>query len=634
MRARVRLIQWDGCRICDRWLRVLGSLLLGLFVLGSLGYAAVTPQQRATAKRLSDETRIAGQLYTEGKFVECAEKITKIQEELATLLESKDPALQRLVKPIYSRLARAHGLLEFEGAELEALPSWTDLTEGDSPKPEMESVSFKEDIAPWFISACGNCHINNSRGQFSMATYQDLMRGAGGNAVLFAGSARGSRLIEVIESGDMPRGGGQVTPEQLVSLKTWVDQGAKFDGPSPTARLPEFVAGSNSPAASTMSVKQATGSESVSFANDIAPILLENCQGCHIGGRRASGGLRMDTFAQMIRGGDSGELIAGTNATTSLLVKKLKGEEGQRMPAGGRPALSDEKIALISTWITEGATFDGAAPNTNIETVVNEGWASGASHEELFERRQQRMLDRWTRVLPGDEPGTAKTDEILVLGNVPPDRLEQTLKQVEGAVAQTKKLLRAPSREPLIKGGIAVFVLKSRYDYSEFGRMTENRELPKEWMGHWQSDPLDVYAVMAADTEIEPKQAEAVALQVVAGAYLGSFREVPNWFAEGVARNLVRTSHRRGDDRILVWQRSLPAAMQKVQNARSLLEDRLDEEASGLVGMALTNFMMDRANRRRFDKLLELMRAGRSFTDATTFAYAPPEALVKAWLGK
>ena len=53
-----------------------------------------------------------------------------------------------------------------------------------------------------------------------------------------------------------------------------------------------------------------------------------------------------------------------------------------------------------------------------------------------------------------------------------------------------------------------------------------------------------------------------------------------------------------------------------------------------MVGMALTNFMMDRTNRRRFDKLVSLLREGKTFTEATTLTYAPPEALVKSWLGK
>ena len=56
--------------------------------------------------------------------------------------------------------------------------------------------------------------------------------------------------------------------------------------------------------------------------------------------------------------------------TQSLIIKKLRGESGQRMPLG-RPALSAEKIALVSTWIKEGATYDNNNPALSIENVIS-----------------------------------------------------------------------------------------------------------------------------------------------------------------------------------------------------------------------------------------------------------------------
>ena len=64
------------------------------------------------------------------------------------------------------------------------------------------------------------------------------------------------------------------------------------------------------------------------------------------------------------------------------------------------------------------------------------------------------------------------------------------------------------------------------------------------------------------------------------------------------------------------------------------MSGRLDEEAAGLVGMGITSFMLDRANRRRFDQLLELLRQGQTFEAACTATFAPPETLIKSWLGK
>ncbi len=513
---------------------------LAIFIAPSC-QAEITDQQRAKATELAEDVLAAGKLYADGSYEESAEQVASIQQELVELLRASDAELQGLVKPSYQRLVRAHGLLELEGAELEPLPNWRELTAGDSTA-----------------------------------------------------------------AGKMPNTANSSTA---------------------------------SSAATTMKVERASGDETISYAGAIAPILLANCQGCHIGGNQTSGGLRMDSFAQLLRGGDSGSIIEPGKSSESLLVKKIKGESGDRMPAGGRPALSAEQIAAVATWVDEGATFDGPTADMNIETVINQVWADSAGHDELFQRRQQNALQRWTRVLPNDSPTTASNDELFVLGNVPQEQLDKTLEQLQAAASQTKKLLKAPADKPLIKGGLSVFVLKSRYDYSEFGRMTEGRELPREWLGHWHADPLDVYGALAADSSSSAaratdKQAEAIALQIVSGAYLGSFSQVPTWFAEGIARNLVQNSFRRGDARLAAWQQAYPDALLKVDQAKTLLEGRLDQEAAGLVGMGLTNFMMERNNRRRFDQLLELLRAGKTFESACTATFATPEALVTGWLGK
>ncbi|MEZ6148626.1 MAG: hypothetical protein R3C09_00770 [Pirellulaceae bacterium] len=481
------------------------------------GQAAITDQQHAKATELAQSILAASKLYADGSYAKSAEKVTSVQQELIELLKSSNVELQRLVKPTYQRLVRAHSLLELEGAELEPLPSWKELTASENAVPDKMSnaakgteASFTSDIAPWLINTCGNCHIAKRSGEFSMASFESLMAGANGATVVFPGSARSSRLVDVIESGDMPRGGGKVSAEQLAALKSWIDEGAKFDGP-----------------------------------------------------------------------------------TTDM----------------------------------------------NIESLINQVQAGSAQHGELFLRRQQDSLQRWTRVLPNDSPSTTKDDELFLLGNVPQERLGSVLEQLQSAVLQTKKLLKTPVDKPLIDGGLTVFVLKSRYDYSEFGRMTENRELPKDWLGHWHADPLDVYGVLAADSDSSDaraadRQAEAVALQIVSGAYLGSFSQVPTWFAEGVARNLVKDSFRRGDARLAVWQHAYPVALLKMDKAQTLLEGRLDEESAGLVGMGLTHFMMERTNRRRFDQLLELLQAGQTFESACTATFAPPETLVSGWLGK
>ncbi len=87
--------------------------VLALFALLSLGIpatplvAAITPEQRNKLNQIEQMTREAGVSFAAEKFVESAAKIDQVQKELVELLTSRDPALQRLVQPIYKRVARA-----------------------------------------------------------------------------------------------------------------------------------------------------------------------------------------------------------------------------------------------------------------------------------------------------------------------------------------------------------------------------------------------------------------------------------------------------------------------------------------------------------------------------------------------
>ncbi len=601
------------------------------FALAGQVWAAVTPEQRRQITDLESELSIAGRHYNNSKFDEAATKIGSAQKILMQLLTSKDPAVLKAVKPLYSRLEKAHALLELEGAELEALPTWDALTT-DSPKPT-ESLSFKNDIVPILVANCGGCHVTNRRGQFSMATFKDLMEGVKGRKVVSPGGGKGSRIVEVIESGTMPPNGNKVPEADVAKLQKWIDEGAKFDGPDPATPLNTYGTG-NMPAQPQESdqVAKPTGKETVKFSTDVAPLLVEHCNGCHINGRRPSGGFNMTNFAAMRRGGDGGKAWVAGKPDDSLIIKKLRGQSGQRMPLN-RPALPEEKISLISTWIKEGATYDNVNPSLSIENVISQAWAAAASHSDLLARRTERAKDLWKKVLPTSEPTIAGNDELVVLGNVTQGRADEWLAAGQTALADVRKQLRLPSGN-LVKGGVTIFVYKGRYDYSEFGRMNENRKLPQNWQGHWRASPLDVYVALVDDTKLEAKQQIALLVQHLSGAYAGSLPQVPDWFAEGVARNVAISTAPRGDARIETWKRMLPAAAAMVDKSETLLEGRLDDEASGLVGMKLVGVMMDRRNRKQFDALMNLMREGKPFPDALTQTFTSPEKFIKSWVGK
>jgi uncharacterized membrane protein len=93
------------------------------------------------------------------------------------------------------------------------------------------------------------------------------------------------------------------------------------------------------------------------FAKSIDPIFDANCVTCHRAGK-SKGGLRLDSYQQLMRGGHDGAVIVPGDPTHSLLLQRitLPRDNTKAMPADGRPALKPEEIALIQSWIEQGAS--------------------------------------------------------------------------------------------------------------------------------------------------------------------------------------------------------------------------------------------------------------------------------------
>src|ERR1700760_2198370 len=97
----------------------------------------------------------------------------------------------------------------------------------------------------------------------------------------------------------------------------------------------------------------------VSFINDVAPILKENCYACH-DAKKHSGKLEMTSYAKLRQGGSNDDPIAPGKPDDSLIVELLTTDSGKRMPPPPKDkvsptdgALPPAKIAIIKRWIAE-----------------------------------------------------------------------------------------------------------------------------------------------------------------------------------------------------------------------------------------------------------------------------------------
>ncbi len=87
----------------------------------------------------------------------------------------------------------------------------------------------------------------------------------------------------------------------------------------------------------------------------VQPIFQTRCYSCH-SSKRQKGGLRLDRFDLMLKGGKDGKIIMPGNADNSDMIKRilLPDEDDKHMPPREKPQLSDSQIALLHWWIENG----------------------------------------------------------------------------------------------------------------------------------------------------------------------------------------------------------------------------------------------------------------------------------------
>jgi len=112
-----------------------------------------------------------------------------------------------------------------------------------------------------------------------------------------------------------------------------------------------------------------SGTPAVSFVNDVAPILADKCVGCH-DENRSSRGLKLDTFAGIELGGQSGRVLVPGSPAASLLFQKITTPNAQQRMPKNDPPLSEQEIRAIGTWIAAGAPFDGTEKNVSLTLLA------------------------------------------------------------------------------------------------------------------------------------------------------------------------------------------------------------------------------------------------------------------------
>jgi mono/diheme cytochrome c family protein len=111
--------------------------------------------------------------------------------------------------------------------------------------------------------------------------------------------------------------------------------------------------------------------EPIDYGRTIKPLLAQKCVSCH-GPQKQRGGLRLDTAVNILQGGNSGPVIVAGKGSASRLIQAVTGAEGVKRMPPKEPHLTEAQIALLRTWIDEGAV----APAKE----VGEKFAAASTH--------------------------------------------------------------------------------------------------------------------------------------------------------------------------------------------------------------------------------------------------------------
>ncbi|HVT94742.1 MAG TPA: c-type cytochrome domain-containing protein [Bryobacteraceae bacterium] len=150
----------------------------------------------------------------------------------------------------------------------------------------------------------------------------------------------------------------------------------------------------------------AFAADAPSFSKVVAPLLQARCAGCHAASVHM-GGLSLDSFDMLMKGGKDGKVIEPGKSDQSRLFLMITGKISPAMPMDGS-TLKAEEIASIKAWIDSGAkgpeageTVAKAAvdipriePKTPLKPQIFDlAWRPGGRLIALAGYREVRLID-------------------------------------------------------------------------------------------------------------------------------------------------------------------------------------------------------------------------------------------------
>lgn len=610
--------------------RFLLALILFSGILTATSQAAkLTPAQRkelASIKRNLGKaaTLIRQKKYDEAKTLTDEEEAKLDKLALDAMIPETDPVMvstKRLIGLRRTVLEKAMG--------------------GGGAPGANKGISFELQIAPILNEKCVDCHgAQRASANLKLNTFADMRKGGRSGLLLVPGNPNTSLMALKLIAPDnqrMPKNAPALEQDQIKLIANWIKEGARFDGEKETDPIGASAKAKKNP----VKVVMATGNEKISFMNDLAPWMLDYCMRCHSGNNPASG-FSVVTFEDILRGGDTGEVIVPGKPDDSRLWHLVGLQDPIKMPQG-QALLKPKNASDLKTWIEEGAKFDGKNPKGNLREMVptedekRMAELATLSPEKFADLRREALEPVWKRALNNEKPELLETDEFIFYGNVSSDRLKQISGWAETQADGLRKLFNE-KQKPLWRGKLAVYVIKDRFGYSEFNQTIEDRRVDPATTWHSKVTPtyLEAYLVLQDVGDEATVNSPGLQTNVVAGVTNAAIQrgegDVPMWLSRGLGMLLAANGSVGQKYFESLRQEALDAAPKMTRPEDLVAEGTFSPSETTAIGFTLVEFLINNGGAQKMALLLKEFKAGTAAPAALQKVYRTNlRALVTAY---
>ena len=613
-----------------RWM-LTACLVWGLV---AAAMAAVTPEQKKEIIEANKSMSVISGHLRKKEFVEAEELLKNVEariDEIATAagVESDDKAFKTIHKTIAGHRKNL------------------DKAQGKKPAPRevKQGVSFTKEVAPLINEKCVSCHGPSVQsGGLRLDTFANWKKGGKAGLLLSPGVPQSSLIMHRMGTQDMnirmPKNAAAIEKDKLMVVATWISQGAAFDGDSDETPLSTLRTLKDAmEIESSIKIVKPKGTEKVSFTKDVAPFMANLCLGCH-SGNNLRGGLSLETFHDMMKGGESGPVVLpGEPKEKSRLFRLTGGLENPRMPNGDQIRLTKQNYEDLVTWFDEGCVYDGVDPKTSLRSFVKSAAemaqekAAKLSPAQFNELRREKTAEHIAKSIPKETVVTLESDDLLIVGNAPEARLKQVETWAKEHVATLRRGFSAPSGQ-IWKGRLAVFLMKDRFSYEEFTQTVNGRPAQGGMQGHLVITPTldDAYVVLEDVGDEVTAKTPGLRVNLIdqlTGAYLKRTGvDLPNWLLRGTGLSMaMKVSGRNAY--LDAMPKEAAAIVPTLASPQDVFVDTsFSPTTIGAVGLTLVEYLMANGGPAKFGELVKSLETGTLMGEAITKSYGMDSAIL------